>query len=56
MDALADHIAQFHAAAEQRPDERWRGALAEIAETNHQVLAGPPDGIFPPRPCRSDPR
>lgn len=39
MDALADHIAQFHQAAERRPDQGGTAALRDIAETNHQVLA-----------------
>jgi uncharacterized protein len=40
MDALADHIAQFHKSADERPERGGAAALAEIAETNHQVLAG----------------
>ena len=47
MDALADHIAQFHAAAEPRPDHGGATALAAIAETNHQVLIGVAGDIFP---------
>ena len=39
MDALADHIAQFHQAAERRPNNGGTAALRDIAETNHQVLA-----------------
>jgi uncharacterized protein len=39
MDALADHIAQFHEAAERRPNQGGAAALAEVAETNHKVLA-----------------
>jgi uncharacterized protein len=39
MDALADHIAQFHQAAEWRPDQGGTAALRDIAHTNHQVLA-----------------
>jgi uncharacterized protein len=46
IDALADRIAEFHAAAEERPDYGGAAALAEIAETNHQVLAGVPGGVF----------
>jgi uncharacterized protein len=47
MDALADHIAQFHAAAEPRPDHGAAAALAAIAETNHQVLTEIAGDIFP---------
>ncbi len=39
MDALADHIAAFHAAAERRLDAGGPGAVGEIAETSHQVMA-----------------
>jgi uncharacterized protein len=39
MDALADHIAAFHEAAERRPDQGGAAALSDIAETNHRVLA-----------------
>jgi uncharacterized protein len=39
MDALADHIAAFHDAAERRPDQGGAMAMTEIAVTNHQVLA-----------------
>ncbi len=39
MDRLADHIAQFHQAAERRPDRGGRAALDDIAATNHRVLA-----------------
>jgi aminoglycoside phosphotransferase family enzyme/predicted kinase len=46
LDALADHIAEFHAAAEVRPDHGGARALAAIAETNHEVLAALPAGIF----------
>jgi hypothetical protein len=37
-DALADHIAQFHAAAEKRPGQGGAAALAEVIETNHRCL------------------
>jgi uncharacterized protein len=46
MDALADHIAAFHEAAERRPDQGGSAALREIAETNHQVLAAVPGAGF----------
>ena len=39
IDRLADHIAQFHQAAERRPDRGGRAALEDIAATNHQLLA-----------------
>src|SRR5271170_909850 len=39
MDALADHIAVFHEAAERRFDQGGAAALRDIAETNHHVLA-----------------
>ncbi len=38
IDALADHIARFHAAAEPRPGDGGAAALTEIAETNHRCL------------------
>jgi len=47
IDALADHIAQFHEAAEQRPDQGGAAALCEVAATNHQVLAAAPGCVFP---------
>ena len=47
MDVLADHVAQFHEAAEQRPARGGTAALSEIANTNHQVLAAVPDDVFP---------
>ena len=46
MDALADHIAQFHPAAERRPDQGGAAALRDIAETNHQVLAAVRGAVF----------
>jgi uncharacterized protein len=48
IDALADRIAEFHATAEERPSCGGAAALAEIAETNHQVLARVPGGVFDP--------
>jgi uncharacterized protein len=39
VDTLADHIAEFHAAAEPRPDCGGAAALTDIAETQHQCLA-----------------
>ncbi len=39
MDALADHIAAFHEAAERRFDQGGAATLADIAETNHGLLA-----------------
>jgi uncharacterized protein len=46
VDALADHVAEFHATAEPRPDCGGVAALADIAETNHRVLAGISGGVF----------
>ena len=46
MDALADHIAAFHDAAERRPDQGGAMAMTEIAVTNHQVLAALPGAGF----------
>ena len=46
MDRLADHIAAFHQKAEPRPEGGGAAALAEIAEANHQLLAGAPDAGF----------
>jgi uncharacterized protein len=48
VDALADHVARFHEAAERYPDRGGAAALAEVAETNHQVLAAAPAAVFPP--------
>ncbi len=48
MDALADHIAAFHDAAERRPDQGGAAAMAEIAETNHRVLVGARGAGFAP--------
>ena len=53
MDALADHIAQFHAAAEQRPDRGAVAALRDVAETNHRVLAALPGAVFDPDPVKA---
>ncbi len=47
IDALADHIGQFHSIAEQRPDQGGATALAGIAETSHQLFAAVPGDIFP---------
>ena len=38
MTELADHIADFHRAAEPRPDHGGAAALAAVAETNHCCL------------------
>jgi uncharacterized protein len=48
IDALADHIAQFHAMAERRPDKGGAKALAEVAETNHQLIAAASGVVFTP--------
>lgn len=39
LDALADHIAEFHAAAEPRPDQGGAAALDAVAEENRRCLA-----------------
>ncbi|HEV2300753.1 MAG TPA: AAA family ATPase [Stellaceae bacterium] len=39
IDALADHIARFHEAAERRPQFGGAAALAAVAEENHQCLS-----------------
>ena len=39
IDRLADHIAEFHAAAERRPCYGGPAALREVALTNHRCLA-----------------
>jgi uncharacterized protein len=39
IDRLADHIAEFHAAAERRPEHGGPAALREVALTNHRCLA-----------------
>jgi hypothetical protein len=46
MDRLADHIDEFHEKAEQHPEAGGAAALADIAEANHQLLAGAPDAGF----------
>lgn len=48
IDALADHIALFHAAAERRFDHGGMAELAEIAETNHRCLAAAQPAGFAP--------
>jgi uncharacterized protein len=50
IDALADHIADFHARAEPRPAQSTLKALAEVAKTSCQILAlaTVPGGVFPP--------
>jgi len=48
IDALADHIARFHEAAEPRPDQGGAAALGEVAEINHQVLAVASGVVFTP--------
>jgi uncharacterized protein len=39
IDRLADHIAEFHGAAERRPEHGGAAALREVALTNHRCLA-----------------
>jgi uncharacterized protein len=49
MDALADHIAAFHAAAEPQPEYGGAEALREVARTNHRCLAAAERAGFTPR-------
>jgi hypothetical protein len=53
VDALADHIAQFHERAEERPDRDTTAALADVVETNHRVLSKLPGSVFPPEHVES---
>ena len=46
MTELADHIAVFHQAAEQRPDHGGAAALAAVVETNHSCLMAARDAGF----------
>lgn len=46
MDALADHIASFHAQAERRFDQ-GAAAIGEIGESNYRLLFGTPAAGFP---------
>jgi uncharacterized protein len=48
IDALADHIAEFHEAAEPRGEQGGAEALAEVVEINHQLLAGAAGVVFAP--------
>jgi hypothetical protein len=41
MDQLADHIAQFHASAEQRFDHGGTAEMAELADVQYRCLAAP---------------
>ena len=52
MDALADHIAQFHDAAEPRPDQGSAAALREVAEIACRILAHAGDGVVPAQRVR----
>lgn len=52
MDALADHIAQFHDAAERRPHSGGTAALAEVAETACGILTRTGDAVAPPQRIR----
>ena len=47
LDALADHIADFHKKAEPRPEQGGFDALAAVAETNCQILTALTGGVFP---------
>lgn len=46
MDALADHIAAFHEAAERKSDQGGAAAMIDIAETNHRLLAAAAEAGF----------
>ena len=46
MDALADHIAAFHEAAERHLDQGGPAAISDIAETNHRCLVESPQAGF----------
>jgi len=48
MDQLADHIAQFHASAEQRFDHGGAAEMAELAEVQYRCLAAPSRAGFSP--------
>jgi uncharacterized protein len=48
MDELADHVAAFHAAAEQRFGHGGSAEMAEIAEVQHRCLAGAQQADFTP--------
>jgi aminoglycoside phosphotransferase family enzyme/predicted kinase len=41
MDQLADHIAEFHTAAEQRLDHGGAAEMAELADVQYRCLAAP---------------
>jgi uncharacterized protein len=47
MDALADHIAAFHQAAERRGDWGGAAAMIDIAEENHRCLIAAAQAGFP---------
>jgi aminoglycoside phosphotransferase family enzyme/predicted kinase len=46
MDALADHIGQFHRTAERRFDQGGAAAMRDIAEENHRCLVDAPRAGF----------
>jgi len=46
LDALADHIADFHRKAEPRPEQGGFAALVSVAETNWQILTALTGGVF----------
>jgi aminoglycoside phosphotransferase family enzyme/predicted kinase len=48
MDQLADHIARFHASAEQRFDHGGAAEMAELAEVQCRCLAAPSRAGFSP--------
>jgi hypothetical protein len=48
MDQLADHIAEFHASAEQHLDHGGAAEMAELAEVQYRCLAAPSRAGFSP--------
>jgi uncharacterized protein len=48
MDALADHVADFHDRAERRFDKGGAAAIADIGEANHALLAAATRAGFAP--------
>jgi uncharacterized protein len=48
MDQLADHIARFHASAEQRFDHGGAAEMAQLAEVQYRCLAAPSRAGFSP--------
>ena len=53
MDQLADHIAQFHAFAEQRLDHGGAAEMADLAEVQYRCLTAPSRAGFSPHRVES---